>query len=62
MSGSRKFYRHHPPPGRRNAPPDDRLKRMIQYSAAVVPDHWLPGVLDRPVEPGDDGFGTGYAS
>jgi hypothetical protein len=23
---------HHPPPGRRNAPPDDRLQRMIQYS------------------------------
>ena len=23
---------HHPPPGRRNAPPDDRLQRVIQYS------------------------------
>jgi hypothetical protein len=24
--------RHRPPPGRRNAPPDDRLQRTIQYS------------------------------
>src|ERR1700686_455615 len=24
--------RHHPPPGRRNAPPDNRLQRVIQYS------------------------------
>jgi hypothetical protein len=23
---------HHPPTGRRKAPPDDRLRRMIQYS------------------------------
>src|SRR6476620_109226 len=23
---------HHPPPGRRGAPPDDRLQWMIQYS------------------------------
>jgi len=22
--------RHHPPPGRRNAPPDDRLQQVIQ--------------------------------
>jgi hypothetical protein len=22
----------HPPPGRRNAPPDDKLQRVIQYS------------------------------
>jgi hypothetical protein len=27
--------RHHPPPGRRIAPPDDRLQRMIQYSRDV---------------------------
>jgi bacterioferritin len=26
---------HHPPPGRRNAPPDDRLQRVIQYSRDV---------------------------
>src|ERR1700687_2821096 len=30
---SRQIYaRHRPPPGRRNAPPDDRLQRAIQYS------------------------------
>jgi hypothetical protein len=27
-----------------------------------VLDHWRPGVLDRPVKPGDDGSGTDYAS
>jgi len=26
------FNCHRPPPGRRNAPPDDRLRRAIQYS------------------------------
>jgi hypothetical protein len=26
--------RHHPPPGRRLAPPDDRLQRVTQYAAA----------------------------
>jgi len=39
--------RHHPPPGRRIAPPDDRLQRMIQYSEAPVVDreaavYWIP--------------------
>jgi hypothetical protein len=28
---------------------------MIQYVAAVVAERWPPGVLDRPVKPGDDG-------
>jgi hypothetical protein len=27
---------------------------MIQYAAAFLVDHDRPGVLDRPVEPGDD--------
>src|SRR4051794_25133738 len=31
-------------------------KRMIQYVAAFVLDHWRRGVLDRPVKPGDDTF------
>jgi hypothetical protein len=31
---------------------------MIQYCAAFVLDHWRPGVLDRPVKPGDDGGAT----
>jgi len=43
-------WRHHP------------RKRMIQYSAAFMLDHRRPGVLDRPVKPGDDGSGTDYAS
>jgi hypothetical protein len=43
-------WRHHP------------RKRMIQYSAAFMLDHRRPGVLDRPVKPGDHGSGTDYAS
>jgi hypothetical protein len=27
---------------------------MIQYAAALLVDDDLPGVLDRPVKPGDD--------
>jgi len=27
---------------------------MIQYSAAVAAERWHRGLLDRPVEPGDD--------
>jgi hypothetical protein len=34
---------------------------MIQYAAAFVLDHWRPGVLDRPVKPGDDGYCSRYA-
>jgi hypothetical protein len=30
-------------------------KRMIQYLAAFPLKHWQPGILDRPVKPGDDG-------
>jgi hypothetical protein len=56
------FCRHHPPPGRRNAPPDDKLQPMIQYAAALVLDHRRPGVPDRPVKPGDDGYGPDYES
>ena len=37
-------------------------KRMIQYATAFVLDLRRPGVLDRPVEPGDDGRGTDYAT
>jgi hypothetical protein len=48
---------HHPPSGRRGAPPDDRLQRMIQYAAAFMIDHDRHGVLGRPVKPGDDTFG-----
>ncbi len=40
--------RHRPPPGRRNAPPDDRLQRAIQYSETVVVDPRSRGVLDTP--------------
>jgi hypothetical protein len=29
------FCRHHPPPGQREALPDDRLQRMIQYAAPL---------------------------
>jgi hypothetical protein len=35
---------------------------MIQYAAAVVPNRWCRGVLDRPVKPGDDGHGREGAS
>jgi hypothetical protein len=31
---------------------------MIQYAAAFAFDHRRPGVLDRPVKPGDDSPGT----
>jgi hypothetical protein len=31
---------------------------MIQYAAALLIGHDRPGVLDRPVKPGDDSFGT----
>jgi hypothetical protein len=35
---------------------------MIQYAAAVVLDHRTPGVLDRPVKPGDDSSGMDGSS
>jgi len=41
--------RHYPPPGRRNAPPDDRLLRVIQYAAASRSITGASGILDRPV-------------
>jgi hypothetical protein len=31
---------------------------MIQYAAAFVFGYRHPGVLDRPVKPGDDSLGT----
>jgi hypothetical protein len=41
--------RHHPPPGRRDAPPDDRLRRATQYSR-----HANAGI-DRPRPTGSPG-------
>jgi hypothetical protein len=41
--------RHRPPPGRRIAPPDDRLRRAIQYPRAVVMESRGRGVLDTPL-------------
>jgi hypothetical protein len=43
--------RHHPPPGRRIAPPDDRLQRAIQYSEAPMMQSRTRSVLDTPLEP-----------
>jgi hypothetical protein len=40
--GCPSFRRHHP------------RKRVIQYAAAFAFCHRCPGVLDRPVKPGDD--------
>jgi hypothetical protein len=40
--------RHRPPPGRRVAPPDDRLQRAIQYSEASVIESRSRSVLDTP--------------
>ncbi|SHK19837.1 hypothetical protein SAMN05444159_2679 [Bradyrhizobium lablabi] len=39
---------HRPPPGRRNAPPDDRLRRTIQYSRDASDERRGRGVLDAP--------------
>jgi hypothetical protein len=47
--------RHRPPPGRRNAPPDDRLHRAIQYSETSVIERTSCGVLDTPHARGYDG-------
>jgi hypothetical protein len=46
--------RHRPPPGRREAPPDDRLRRAIQYSKGADDKSRSRGLLDRPVKPDDD--------
>jgi hypothetical protein len=54
--------RRHPPPGRRHAPPDDRLQRMIQYSATFMLTHRRSAILGRPVKPGDDGWAADSAS
>jgi len=40
--------RHRPPPGRRIAPPDDRLRRAIQYSETSVMESKSCGVPDTP--------------
>ncbi|RZN13290.1 hypothetical protein CWO91_00185 [Bradyrhizobium genosp. SA-3] len=45
---------HSAPPGLAFGEPDDRLRRGIQYAAASRFNHCRLGVLDRPVEPGDD--------
>src|ERR1700680_2941028 len=43
------LHLHHPPPGRRGAPPDDRLQRVIQYSGAPVTESKSCGVRDTPL-------------
>jgi hypothetical protein len=43
--------RHRPPTGRREAPPDDGLRRAIQYSEALVMEPRSRGLLDTPLEP-----------
>ena len=43
--------RRRPPPGRRIAPPDDRLQRAIQYSETSMMEPESCGVLDTPLEP-----------
>jgi hypothetical protein len=40
---------HRPPPGRRDAPPDDRLQRVIQYAAASRLITSASGILDHPL-------------
>jgi hypothetical protein len=45
---SRSHGRHHPPPGRRNAPPDDKLQRMIQYARVSLMELKGCGLLDTP--------------
>jgi hypothetical protein len=47
--------RHSPPTGLAFGEPDDRLLRGIQYAAASPFITDVSGILDRPVEPGDDG-------
>ena len=37
-------------------PPDDRLRRTIQYSETLMMELRGRGVLDRPVKPDDDNF------
>jgi hypothetical protein len=49
-----KLSRHAPPPGLASGEPDDRLRRGIQYAAASRSNTGVSGILDRPVEPGDD--------
>jgi len=50
MGASRTFNSHHP------------RKRMIQYAAALMLNHRLSGILDRPFEPGDDRCGMDRVS
>jgi hypothetical protein len=47
--------RHRPPTGRREAPPDNRLRRAIQYSEASVMESRSRSVLDTRMR-GYDGF------
>ncbi|SDI16745.1 hypothetical protein SAMN05216338_101828 [Bradyrhizobium sp. Rc2d] len=54
LPSSSKCHCHSPPPGLAFGEPDDRLRRGIQYVAASRFNHKYLGVLDRPVEPGDD--------
>ena len=48
--------RRRPPPGRRIAPPDDRLRRAIQYSETSVMESKSHSVLDTPACAGYDGL------
>jgi hypothetical protein len=50
------FHRHRPPTGRRRAPPDDRLRRAIQYSEASVIKSIARGMLDTRLRGYDDGW------
>src|ERR1700694_3976011 len=43
---------HYPPPGRRDAPPDDRLQRVIQYSRDSATKSRGHSVLDAPLSRG----------
>jgi hypothetical protein len=54
MSDSHMLGCHHPPPGLAFGEPDGGLQRMIQYAAASRSIATAYGILDRPVEPGDD--------
>jgi len=46
---------HHPPPGPASGRPDDRLRRVIQYSRAVSDRNERPRRTGSPAFAGDDG-------
>jgi len=50
---------HHPPPGRRGAPPEGRLQRVIQYAAAYRLKHRRLWNTGSPVKLGDDSWIAG---